>query len=161
MEWDLAMEDVTTQPETKRKVWQRCNGSIAPVRAKEWSRQLGRTIDPLNYRSNRPQISLPNASKGAKGQRDITSKTRRTRGLWHLSSPGGWVKTRGLWHLSSPGGWVSQTLPLKRRWEQGRNNNIGERTFFFETLQCQVQVTSFNSLELWRVLLYFILILLR
>lgn len=146
MEWDLAMEDVTTQPETKRKVWQRCNGSIAPVRAKEWSRQLGRTIDPLNYRSNRPQISLPNASKGAKGQRDITSKTRRTRGLWHLSSPGGWV---------------SQTLPLKRRWEQGRNNNIGERTFFFETLQCQVQVTSFNSLELWGVLLYFILILLR
>lgn len=64
LQWKLG---VTTQTETKRKVWQKCNGSIAPVRAKEWSRQPGRAIDLLNHRSNQQEISLPKASKGAKG----------------------------------------------------------------------------------------------
>lgn len=42
------------------------NGSIAPVRAKEWTHQPGRAID-LNHRSNQPQISFPKTIKGAKG----------------------------------------------------------------------------------------------
>lgn len=62
MQWKLG---VTTQSETKKKVWQKGNGYIAPVRAKEWSHQPERAKD-LNHRSNQPQISFPKTIKGAK-----------------------------------------------------------------------------------------------
>ena len=67
LQWKLG---VTTQSETKRKVWQKGNGSIAPVRAKEWSYQPG----PLNHRSNQPQISLPKTIKGGKGHQPKDQK---------------------------------------------------------------------------------------